>query len=697
MSFIAPLYALGCLAVAIPVLFHFFRRTPRGVQAFSSLMFLRPSAPRWTRRKRIEHWWLLLLRALALLLLVLGFSRPYVRHAAPLEESRSVRRSVAILMDTSASLRRGDLWKRAQAEASAVLEALDPGDDFAVYSFDETLRLEFGFASSRELGRARRIALAKGCIESLEPSWAGSRLGVALGSLADSLALEGDRDRGAHALNIALFSDLQRGVSLEGLAEVEWPKNVSLKIHRLESGSKTRASLTVLPKVGGAESKIRVRVENEPSSHGMDFAIQWEDGDGPVGERVSVSVPPGKTRIVEAPSRAAHPGVFRLSLKGDDEEFDNLRYVAPRSQREEVVLVDGAPGDEGEFGLLYFLEHAVESDPSFPLRIEKAEASRPLLTEVGELPALVVGSRPLEEEGGGRLEGVLERGGTVLYVLPDASTGKALRQWLGGDSLEVTESDGRDGDYAMLGEVDFEHPIFAPFADPRFSDFTKVRFWRHRRVDFEETENLRVLARFDDGDPCLIEVRSGTGRLYVLTSGWHSQDSQLALSTKFVPLLLGMARIGSEERWDGESFRVGERVPLPSRRPKSGSWTIVTPGSEILEIPPESNFFEGTVSPGLYRLRGGGEERIFTVDLTATEGRTDPLALEDLERQGALFEAPTQAPEKRRQMRALELEGRQRLWQWCLFSALMILLIETWLSGRRPAMSLATPEAEKIG
>ncbi len=59
MNFLAPLFLLGALAVALPVLFHLVRRTTRQRTVFSSLMFLRPAPPRLTRRNRLEHLLLL--------------------------------------------------------------------------------------------------------------------------------------------------------------------------------------------------------------------------------------------------------------------------------------------------------------------------------------------------------------------------------------------------------------------------------------------------------------------------------------------------------------------------------------------------------------------------------------------------------------------------------------------------------------
>ena len=138
MSFLTPLYVLGLAAVVAPIVFHLIRRSPRGEVPFSSLMFLSPTPPRLTRRSRLDHLLLLLLRAAALCLLAFAFARPFLRQAARLDFGDVERRRIAVLIDTSASMRRGDLWPRAQALASKVIADCRPADQLAVFSFDAT-------------------------------------------------------------------------------------------------------------------------------------------------------------------------------------------------------------------------------------------------------------------------------------------------------------------------------------------------------------------------------------------------------------------------------------------------------------------------------------------------------------------------------------------------------------------------------
>ena len=126
-------------------------------------------------------------------------------------------------------------------------------------------------------------------------------------------------------------------------------------------------------------------------------------------------------------------------------------------------------------------------------------------------------------------------------------------------TLQFTES--KLERYAMLQEIAFDHPLFAPLAGPQFGDFTKVHFWKHRQLMPQSLANARVLARFDDGAEAVLEKPIGHGRLIVFTSGWNPIDSQLARSTKFVPLMTGLLEMRFGRR--------PESTNHPHRRPRA--------------------------------------------------------------------------------------------------------------------------------
>src|SRR5690349_17014082 len=128
MSFLAPLFLLGALAVALPVVFHLIRRTSREKTLFSSLMFLMPTPPRVTRRSRLENIFLLLLRCLVLCLLALGFARPLIQKPLPPDPKAGAAKKLLVLLDDSASMRRGNLWPEARAKAAEILQRASPFD-----------------------------------------------------------------------------------------------------------------------------------------------------------------------------------------------------------------------------------------------------------------------------------------------------------------------------------------------------------------------------------------------------------------------------------------------------------------------------------------------------------------------------------------------------------------------------------------
>src|SRR5580765_6563202 len=105
MSFLAPLFLLGALAVALPIVFHLIRRTSREKMPFSSLMFLLPTPPRVTRRSRLENIFLLILRCLVLCLLAAGFARPFLQTPVQANLGGAPPSRIVLLVDASASMR----------------------------------------------------------------------------------------------------------------------------------------------------------------------------------------------------------------------------------------------------------------------------------------------------------------------------------------------------------------------------------------------------------------------------------------------------------------------------------------------------------------------------------------------------------------------------------------------------------------
>jgi len=239
MNFLFWAFLAGTAAVTFPLIFHLIRRTPRGRQEFSSLMFLKPSPPRLTRRSRLDNLLLLLLRALAILLLAAAFMRPYWRAIADVTISDVPGRRVAILLDDSASMRRGDVWSRAVAEVERVLAELEPADEAALYTFSDRLTPVVAFDEDRDVERGQLRDIIRARLKGLHPTWAATDLGGALVSAADALDAADDAKQSGSALQIVVVSDLQQGAKLSALQAYQRPRHAARAGRRRKRSGRT--------------------------------------------------------------------------------------------------------------------------------------------------------------------------------------------------------------------------------------------------------------------------------------------------------------------------------------------------------------------------------------------------------------------------------------------------------------------------
>ena len=77
MRFLAPLYLVGVVLVALPILLHLFRRDVKPRVPFTAVRLLRGVRVDRSRNRRLRDKILLAARVAALLLLATAFARPY--------------------------------------------------------------------------------------------------------------------------------------------------------------------------------------------------------------------------------------------------------------------------------------------------------------------------------------------------------------------------------------------------------------------------------------------------------------------------------------------------------------------------------------------------------------------------------------------------------------------------------------------
>ena len=214
-----------------------------------------------------------------------------------------------------------------------------------------------------------------------------------------------------------------------------------------------------------------------------------------------------------------------MRLSGDAHDFDNTLYFATRAEAERSVIYLGNDRADDPQGLRYYLERALTDGLAQPVKFVAASPEAPLAIESPTETPLVVATVDPAAEQLDSLRQYAESGGTLLFVLTGekpatAWTSMANQSGASREPISIEEAT-VENNYTMLGQIAFDHPLFAAMSGPHFNDFTQIRFWKYRQIKPEQLEGANIVARFENGDPALVEWRIGKGRLYLLTAGWQ--------------------------------------------------------------------------------------------------------------------------------------------------------------------------------
>ena len=675
MSFLSPWFFLGLLAVGAPLVAHLRRLSVKNRVAFSAMDFLEPLPPK-KARQRWEDIALMVARIGALGLLAFAFARPYVKKSGPVSGvPASEHRRLVVLLDTSASMRRAGFFSEARDSVRQIASSLTDSDEFELLGFDRIVRPVLSFEIWRQTPAGERSGLLNELLARTDPGWAQTELGGALKFVADRAA----RDAMEEPVEVVVVSDLQEGCRLAKLQGQQWPKNFHVRVVQLPLKSPVPddgISLHWLPpdaETASVEAPIKIQVTAAPGFRGDRVKLVL-DGLHPREWMVPVSA--GKTRSVTVPGPAFDFGYVRVSEASD---FVSGVWVSRLPQKRALVAL-GYTGDlKDPSSTRYFVHRAVNALGEARVEVVAGENLAPERdADVG----LWISNAAASPEWNLRMRSAVEKGALAILTLEDVSRAGSVGA-LFGEVWDVKEAP--VSDFAILGEMDRRHPVFAPFKTPQFSDFSGVRFWHYRRIVLPKDSSTRVLARFEGGDPALLECALGKGRIYVWTSDWRPQDAQWVLSSRCVPFLAGCLEMAAGGRAPFLVTTPGESFALPE-----GTTGLL--GSDGMRLPAVGP--RGTVDqPGVFALEPSGG--IAVVNVAREEGRLAALPPEKLKDLGVPIAKPNGEGRQRASGSPLsaevllseEIEAQQGGWRWLLGVVLVLLTLETWWAARLSSVS----------
>jgi len=678
MSLLAPLFLLGALAIGVPIVAHLMRRATRERVHFSATQFLEPTPPRLDRRNRIEHPWLLLLRCLAVAALAFGFARPFLREAPTSPTDAAAARHVVVVLDESASMQRSGLWPAAFDRVRAVAEELGAADRLALVTTGRRATVVFGASQWDARPPAERASRLDAVLADRLPGWDGTHLDAGVELALEELDAMGETGPAASSVEIVVVSDFADGARLSGLAGRDWPDRARLRLDAVDAVAETNAALHFL---GWTTAPDGTRLARLRLAHDFDapreyrVSLRATDDARDLAPPLAVTLAPREARALTLALPAGHDGPARADLAGDGEPFDNTVWLVPPAERRFPLPYLGSGDGADPRQSFFYVSRATSGwrDPAMtPVAGPDALAA--------DAPLIIVAAPP-DFATSARLRARLEAGASVLVLAHDAALVAAAGALAGESGWTVGPAPERDD--ALLGDIDFRHPLFASFADPRYSDFTRVRFWQRPAIVTPPGSRSVAAARFDDGSPAVLETPVGRGSLVVWAGAWTPTASQWVLSTKFVPWFQALARRAAGGPPPPTMAEVGDPSAAGLGAPDEA---LARPGIVALAPAPTPRWLALNVPPA--------ESRSTTIPLDEWEALGAPLSLASNTPDAAAEQAEARAAVRAGSQAAARLEAGQQLWRWLLLATAALLALEslvaTRLASRRMQASAAT-------
>lgn len=672
MGFLVPAFLAGLAAVVVPIVLHLRHRDKDTPHRFPSLMFVERLPIRTAQRRRITDWPLLLLRALAIVLLVLAFARPLWSRPGVTHASISDR-TVIVLLDRSMSMGHTGVWQRAVDEARGAIAGLGATDRVALVLFDDEAEIAQPLTADKNLALA---ALAKA-----KPSTAGTRFAAGLRAARQIMT---DARTGLAPVDVVLVSDLQRS-GLAGLAGLEIPATMRVRTLAPSAATSPRPNASVAvtearPITGGARERLAVtaHVTSRATGPGRPMTVMLRLNGRPSGTRVLTVSATGDTKVAFDPVPIP-VGLVRGEVTIDPDSLaadDTARFTLTSNDEVRVLLV--APDDAERDETLY-IERALAVGRAPSVRLQRVRPSAIDADELRDVAMVLLWDTPPPNgSAGDALRAWTARGGGLVQLaarrLARRSTSGALLPASVASLVDRSEDGG-----GSLGDVRIDHPLLAPFRETPAA-LVAPRFLRHARL--EPANGGTIVARFDDGSPAIVERSEGTGRVIELGLPLDARAGDFPLQPAYLPFVRRLVLYATGRAATPLARATGESwlLPAAAREP-----VVSTPDGSIVRPARDSRATSVPLrQAGVYVLHDGETRGApiaqLAVNTPAAESDLTSISPEVLlanVRRGEASTMTSEAPPA-----PADIERRQGLWRIVIVVLAVLLLLEMLMASR---------------
>jgi hypothetical protein len=198
-----------------------------------------------------------------------------------------------------------------------------------------------------------------------------------------------------------------------------------------------------------------------------------------------------------------------------------------------------------------------------------------------------------------------------------------------------------------------------------------------------------VTARYDTGDPFLVERLYGKGKVLALTTSFNTEWGDFPVNDIFLPFVYQLVKYSRSTADTASSFNVGEQVAFYGA--PGDQWDVRTPDGKIIRVILDetgTGWFRGTDIPGNYQAVRGAVQRYFSVNVDTRESNL--TARDEAEFQAIISGGGNINRAQSKGIAVVQLtddEKIQNLWRIILLFIVALFMAETYLANRKMGMN----------
>jgi hypothetical protein len=528
MNFLYPGFLFALLTVAIPIIIHLFNFRKFKKVYFSNVAFLKEVKEQNSSREKLKNILILCSRILALIFLVLAFSRPFIPSATKIDQSKG--NIVSIYIDNSYSMeavnKEGSLLDEAKRKAKEIVKAFQLNDRFQLLTNDFE-------------GKHQRLLNADELIQAVE----GVKISSANRQLQQVLNRQQGVFSGVSNRFLYVISDFQKGFAGKQPIKTDSGTMVSLiKLNANELPNVAVDSVWLLSPVHQANTteKLVVQLRNYGEEEAKNIPVKLAI-DAQQKAISSLNIPAGGVKSDTLSYSGLTLGWKKatISIKDFPLTFDDgLNFSFKVNANQKVLSINGS-------GAGKFIKALFGADPYFKLtEMPESNINYSVFSNFSLiiLNGLSSPSSGLAQE----LKTYMGNGGSVaIFPNLDADI-NVYSQFLTAIGLPSVVA--LNSTATKVSSIELKHPLFKEVFEslPQNIDLPQVnRYFIFSENNHNSKENLLQLPA---NKLFFSRFPIGSGQAYLSATALKIDDSNFAKHPVFVPLMYKIAFAAAKEQ-----------------------------------------------------------------------------------------------------------------------------------------------------